>query len=62
MSPASFIVPFGVSCVIPKLRSIIDRVLNDALKNGLGYTGSLTNFVEDVTGGGVIVLDRRALV
>jgi hypothetical protein len=48
--------------VIPKLRRIIDNVLNDALKNGLGYDGSFTNFVEDVTGGTDMIFDRRALV
>lgn len=48
--------------MIPKLRRIIDNVLNAALKNGLGYTGSLTNFVDEVIVGAEMIYDRRALV
>ena len=48
--------------MIPKLRRIIDSVLNAALKNGLGYTGSLTIFVEEVMGGTEMIFDRRARV
>jgi hypothetical protein len=48
--------------VIPKLRRIIDSVLDEALKNGLGYTGSFTNFVEEVMVGADMIFDTRALV
>jgi hypothetical protein len=37
-------------------------VLNAALKNGLGYGWSLTNFVEEVMVGAVIVSDLMARV
>jgi hypothetical protein len=48
--------------VIPKLRRIIERVLNDALKNGFGYVGSFTNFVDEVIVGVDMIFDRRALM
>jgi hypothetical protein len=48
--------------VIPKLRRIIDNVLNDALKNGFGYGWSLTNFVDEVMVGADMIFDLRALV
>jgi len=52
----------GWTCESAKFRRITVKVLKAALKNGLGYEGSFTNFVEDVTVGADIVFDLRALV
>ena len=60
--PVSLKFELGWTCESPKLRRITAKVLNAALKYGLGYEGSFTNFVEDVTVGADIVFDLRALV
>ena len=44
------------------MRRITAKVLNAALKNGLGYGGSFANFVVEVIVGAVMVIDRRARV
>lgn len=57
MRPVSLNFELGWTCESPKLKKITTRVLNAALKNGLGYGGSFANFVEEVMGGADMIFD-----